>query len=176
MRAPRCLGIRMMGGDRCGVWLEDVQGIPATRWECRRLIDAARHLGVFQGTFVAVHRVLPCHAWFCRPFIESNGPACRAEFLSRLDDDQLWADPLIRATHDRSVLSLAKRVWKHHATLVQAVRRLPKTLCHWDFAPQNLLADDRAKPTTVVLDWGALASDPPVRISASWSARAPATR
>jgi hypothetical protein len=130
LRAPRCAWIDDRG-DEVELWLEDVDGDPATSWPLERYGPAARALGRWQGEYLA-GRPLPDDRWLSRGWLRA--------YVERRAGDFAAGDAPPRA----------QRVWDERAAFLDAVDRAPRTLCHLDFWPRNLFADGGR---TVAIDW-----------------------
>ncbi len=138
LRAPRCFAREVDDGGAT-LWLEDVQGLPASQWPVRRFALAMRHLGRFQARFVA-GEPLPAYSWLSKGFL-------RAWIPEPKDSDDVRYGRLVQRRDD----------------IVAVVENAPRTICHCDLRTANLFAA-AADDATVVLDWssvgfGALGED-----------------
>jgi thiamine kinase-like enzyme len=68
-----------------------------------------------------------------------------------LDDDDAWAQPLVRQTFPSALREGVQFVHEHRERLYQISESLPRTLCHLDFWPKNLFR--RPGGEIVVIDW-----------------------
>lgn len=145
LSAPRCFGVVGRLDEVYWIWLEDV-GDGSKEWSISDYGRAARHLGQFNGAYLA-GRPVPEYAWLTRGRVKS------------------WlidAQPIIENLHQ--FLHEAKRphwltepqikrllaIWARREPLLQALDRLPRTLCHHDAFRRNLFA---LQERTVAVDW-----------------------
>jgi thiamine kinase-like enzyme len=151
--APRCLGITRLDGDEPWMWLEDVAGLPSLRWPVERFDLTARQFGAMQGAFLA-GRPIPDHPW-----LDTSGWLRRG--LARTEQripailERFGAHPL---TQRLAAGDLGRRVrdnWARRGPVLDALERLPRSLCHGDFSYTNLFARTGADGVdrTVVVDW-----------------------
>jgi thiamine kinase-like enzyme len=80
-----------------------------------------------------------------------------------LDDDETWAHPVVRENFPPGLREAVQLVHASRERLYQISESLPRTLCHLDFWPKNLLR--RADGQIVLLDRafagvGAIGEDP----------------
>jgi hypothetical protein len=149
LSAPRCFAVSEPAPDSCWLWMEDIDGAPATGWPLERLGLAARHLGRMQGQFLA-GRALPNAPWFSQRWIRWWVPDRQGARLELVGDAEVWRHPSIARIFPRSLADQALRLWQDHETLLAALEQAPQTLCHFDFWPRNLF--DR-QGETVLIDW-----------------------
>lgn len=149
--APRCYAVQEQPNGEFWLWLEEIQSPPSV-WAMARHELAARHLGQFNGAYLAGHPLPPAQPWMTwgrtrqwtdevRPFAERS---------------QQWADtPLARRWFGRDGLDRTLKLWSQVEPLLQAFERLPVCYCHHDAFRRNLL--DRTLPDgsseTVAIDW-----------------------
>jgi hypothetical protein len=127
------------------LWLADAQGIPGMSWSVPRLAHFARQLGVAQARWVDRVPDLP---WLSRRWLAqylANGPS-RGVSIS---DDEHWNHP-VAATWPTSVRHQLRRLWAQRHAVLAVAEATPRTVCHLDVWPNNLIEDDA---TTVLLDW-----------------------
>lgn len=149
--AAQCFAVVEPSAEEAWLWLEDVQETSA-QWTLDRYGTAARHLGQFNGAYLAGHPLPESLPWFANgrvrrvlehPERPLHPPAefARTPLGSRL----------IRAGQLERLEQLLKR---RHA-LLQAFLRLPVCFCHHDAFRRNLLARDEsaAAAQTVAIDW-----------------------
>jgi Phosphotransferase enzyme family len=152
--APRWHGVEHCADGSLVLWLEDVGPAYPAGWTVPRLAGVARRLGTAQAALARQSR--PDHAWLNRSAL--------AEFVgAREDEDALLAPSRPFRPLPWPELAAATRVlWREAPGLVAAVERLPRTLCHFDLHPGNVLASGSG---AVLVDWacvgiGPLGEDP----------------
>ena len=145
------------------LWLEDVVGRPGPTWSIADHTRCFRRLGAAQGR---LHDdAVPTDDWLSRRWL-------RAYSLSRppgrtiLDDTAAWDHPVVVDGFGdllQPIRSGFSRLWDEHERWFDLIDRLPRTLCHLDCWPNNLVAADDG--SDVLLDWsfvgvGAVGEDP----------------
>jgi Phosphotransferase enzyme family len=121
LKAARCEAVVERDDGSVALVLEDLRGLPATEWPLERYGPAARELGRWQGSF----RTVPREPWLSRDWLRA--------YLGR-----------------RAEESAGEPLWADRELLLDALDRVPRTLCHLDLWPRNLFDDDGA---TVAIDW-----------------------
>jgi hypothetical protein len=141
------------------LWLEDVAGKLGPRWEPADHATFARALGRAQAR-AAGGGPWQGWDWLSRGFLPDY-PESQPVDEAVWTDDEAWAHELV-APHLGSLREELHRlhVERHH--WYGLLGRLPRTLCHLDVWPANLIA--RPDGRTVLLDWsfvgdGALGED-----------------
>jgi Phosphotransferase enzyme family len=149
LRAPTCLLVAPRTDGSVALWLEDLRGIPATDWQLERYEMAARHLGQTQGAYVT-RRDVPVDEWLSRNWLR--------EYLSQRDGDlhlvgeaDAWDHPLVSSWFPDPPVDRLQEMRRGQAQFLDALDRLPRTLCHLDLHPRNLFADGEHE--TVAIDW-----------------------
>lgn len=149
--APRCYAVQEQVDGAFWLWLEEIQSQPGD-WTMARHGLAARHLGQFNGAYLAGHPLPPAQPWmlwgrtrqwveFVRPYAERS---------------QQWADtPLARRWFGRDGLDRTLMLWSQVDRLLHAFERLPVCYCHHDAFRRNLLDRQRGDGSseTVAIDW-----------------------
>jgi hypothetical protein len=158
--APRLLGRVERPNGRIALWLEDVAGTAGGTWPLERYAQAARSLGLAQGR-LASEGSIPEHPWLSRGFLRTYSGARPADWRL-LDDDDAWRQPLVRDHFPPGLREQMLRLHRDRERFLGLVESLPRTLCHLDVWPNNLIARDERE--TVLLDWsfvgdGALGED-----------------
>jgi len=149
--APRCLTVEELADGIVRLWLEDVAPANDEPWPLDRYALAARHLGQFNGAYLAEHP-LPDYPWlstkWLRGWVSANEAAIA--HLKRVLDH-----PLVRRVYPEGVATSFLRLWTERELFFDHLDRLPHTLCHLDAFRRNLL-DRRLSDgshQTLVLDW-----------------------
>jgi hypothetical protein len=169
--APRCYGVEERPGSYW-VWLEDVREAGPARWPLERYATAARHLGAFNGAFAA-GRALPAHPWLGSgyvPYLAGYTPPRPDDLL----DPATWEHPALRRLFPVPPIGRVGAALGLRPRLVDALARLPETLCHNDPFRRNLVGtgDGDGRERTVALDWeyvgvGPVGADPAILTTAT---------
>lgn len=146
---PELLEVQELPDGSVALWLADAAGSPGTAWSVARLGSFARQLGRAQSRWV--ERV-PQHPWLSRDWLGG--------YLADrpVPDDVPWDHPVTRFWPDR-LRAVLPRVWRDRDRLLTIARSAPRTLCHLDVWPMNLIdagagaPADPAARTSVLLDW-----------------------
>ncbi len=133
------------------LWLAEATGTPGIAWSPGRLGDFAYQLGLGQARHAAMTNP---ERWLSKNWL--------AQYLADrpIPEPVPWDHPAARDWSDRVRKSI-RPLWEHRFALVAAAEQAPRTLCHLDVWPMNLIAmGDR----NVLLDWaftgeGALGED-----------------
>jgi hypothetical protein len=138
------------------LWLADVPGVPGMSWPVPRLAVFAHQLGAAQARWAGRVPDLP---WLSRRWLAQylrNGPS-RVVWI---EGDEHWNHPLA-AVWPADVRQRLRQLWQRRDRALAAAEAVPRTLCHLDVWPTNLIDDGG---TSVLLDWsftgeGALGED-----------------
>jgi hypothetical protein len=150
LAAPGCYGVVEHPDGGIWVWLEEVTGDAGSRWPLERYALAARHLGQFNGAYLAGHP-LPDWPWLSARWLR-RVVAKAAPSIAQLPD--VLAHPLGRRYFPGDTSARFSRLWAERERLLDALERLPRTICHLDAFSRNLFsrqADHGGQ--TVVIDW-----------------------
>lgn len=156
LEAPRLLGLNETPEGDLELELEHVTGRHGEALTVADLEAVARALGRSQG-----RADLPDEGWLSRGFLRDyNGS--RAVRWSILRDDDAWAQPVVRRHFDASLRASLVQLHEDREGLLAIMDRLPRTVCHLDVWPNNLIRRDSGE--VVFLDWaftgdGALGED-----------------
>lgn len=147
-RAPRCLAVLPRADGTTALWLEGVRGPTASHWPFSWYRTAAAGLGRLQGAFAA-GLPLPQQEWLNQGSL--------AQYVADHPCEQVEGELAGRLRCDDDV--------------VAALERLPRTLCHFDLHPRNLIVGD-GDGEIVVLDWssvgvGTVGEDPSTLVAAA---------
>jgi hypothetical protein len=157
LQAPRSLGVTEYPEDICWLWLEDIQDSASPAWSLAEYGVAARHLGRFNGAYVAGYP-LPALPWlsqnWLRGWLNYYEADCR-DTLELICDKSFWEHPLLRAAFPRPVTDDVRQLWDSHERLLSALDHLPQTFCHMDAYRPNLFIrrDTQGIDHTVAIDW-----------------------
>jgi hypothetical protein len=143
--APVVRALRERSDGSYELWLGDEAGAPGFTWPVARIGAFAYHLGLAQAGWAGRVPDLP---WLSRGWLRqylANGPS-RSAVES---DDAAWSSPLLEEWPAQTRAQL-RRLWDQREVLVTRAEELPRTLCHLDVWPNNLVA---AGDRSVLLDW-----------------------
>ncbi|HEY1011707.1 MAG TPA: hypothetical protein VGE07_03320, partial [Herpetosiphonaceae bacterium] len=154
LAAPRCFRIMSPNQQSRWLWLEDIGGTPAPAWPLERYGLAARHFGRWQGSYLA-GRTLPELPWLSKGWQRARLGLETPDFAALRG---AWKHPLVKRWFPRALAKALPRIWAGRGALLDALDRLPRTLCHFDVWPPNLIARRTARggDETVALDWSYL--------------------
>jgi len=147
--------------DELWIWLEEVRGQPGTQWSRERTVLGARHLGQFNGTYLAGGR-LPSAPWLMRDMLR-RWMADLAPSVEQLLDGLSREHPLLQRGWPVNVGDALSRLWSEREIFAEALDRLPQTFCHHDANGRNLIARRGAAgdEQTVGIDWHFVGIGPP---------------
>jgi hypothetical protein len=157
LAAPRCHAVTD-DPEAIHLWLEDITEAYPAGWPLARYALAARHLGRMGGTYLA--RPLPPWTWLSRNWLR-DWSVRWATVAERVTQPELWHHPLLRDVYTADDPARLARLWSFRPALLDALERLPRTLCHRDASRANLIARRTdGVEETVALDWGFAGSGP----------------
>ncbi len=149
--APTCFAVRVVDDRHIELWLEDVHEASADPWPLARYGLAARHLGRFNGSYLA-GRPLPTYPWLSvgriRSWLALGGSAIS-------DLARLAATPTGSAWMSVDDVAGIQRQWRDRDRLLVGLDRLPRCLCHHDAFRRNLIGvrTPEGQDRTVAIDW-----------------------
>jgi len=161
LAAPRCFGVVERSGDELWIWMEEIRGQLGTEWPPERIVLGARHLGQFNGAYLAGARV-PSAPWLMRGIVR-RWTACLAPSVERLRQALAHKHPLLRRGWPADVADALFRLWAEREAFSEALDRLPQTFCHHDANARNLISrrDSDGGEQTVAIDWAFAGIGPP---------------
>jgi len=151
--APRLLGVTEHPGDEPWTWFEDVAAEDSIGWPLERFALAARHFGRLNGVFLGSATLAACpqldrSEWFGKGVRRTFGQVSTVfeAFRTHPLTSRLWDADLGRQVRD---------LWGSREIFVQALDRMPRTLCHGDLCMPNLMSRrlDDGTDETVLIDW-----------------------
>jgi PAS domain-containing protein len=164
LRTPGVLACVDRDDGSTATWLEDVRGLPGGEWPFIGHPAASRALGRLQGALV-VEDALPTEPWLSRGWLRSY-VARAAPVTDQLLDDDLWRDVPAQVRDIAALRDAFLRLRELQPRLLDALDALPRTLCHLDFYPDNMIGVTTrdGESRVVLIDWaycgiGALGED-----------------
>jgi hypothetical protein len=158
LAAPRCYGTIEQPDGSVWLWLEEIVDRYGGRWPLARYGLAARHLGRFNGAYLA-GRPLPSYPWLTRGTASLRAwvtwVAELTQALPLLQRSDTWEHPLVRRAFPVSIADRLRRLLEERERFLDVLERLPPTLCHRDADCANLLTRrrDGQEEETVAIDW-----------------------
>jgi hypothetical protein len=139
--APALLSVDERADGSIGLWLQDVQGTAGTACRSAELGDVAYRIGVGHARWLERP---PTDAWLARDFLRDYTTA------SAVAGEPDWEHPVAVAAWSPKLRADLRLMWDCRDDLLAAVDTLPRTLCHHDVWPMNLII---AAGGPVLLDW-----------------------
>jgi hypothetical protein len=159
--APQLLQIEEKGPEEIWLWLEDVVDVLGGAWPRERYVQAARHLGAFNGAYLAgtAGRPLPREPWLGRAYFRQRfAQAERTGGWPLFHDPDTWPEPLVAEHFPAGADGVVRRIWEKRWTLLDELDGLPQTLRHGDAHQHNFIASRSATghDVTVAVDWATM--------------------
>ncbi|WP_155375096.1 aminoglycoside phosphotransferase [Catellatospora vulcania] len=148
LRVPVLYRITELDTERLLLWMEDVDAIADRDWT----LDHYRRAAVALGGLAARRSTPDILAaagepgWALRLLVGSRVMRGAAPAL---EDDRLWAHPLVVSAVDAELRDDLRRIAEAVPAILDRLDTLPQTLAHGDASPQNLLVP-RGEPDTFV--------------------------
>jgi Phosphotransferase enzyme family len=152
LTAPRCLAVTRRADNALWLWLDEAREHHGSRWPLNQYARAARCLGRFNGAYLA-GRPMPAYSWLCGPASLRGMLDHFAGFEDVIRDPQAWQQPLVQRAIPASAAPRLLRLWAERAPLIDALERVPQTLCHKDAWRRNMFANMSDSDALVMIDW-----------------------
>ena len=141
LSAPALLDTEERADGSVALWLEHVDGTPGTGCGSAELGDVAYRIGRGQARWLGRP---PTESWLARDFLRDY---TRAQSPPAEPD---WAHPAAVAGWSPRLRADLRTLWQRRTELLTAADALPRTLCHHDLWPMNLVLGATGP---VLLDW-----------------------
>ncbi|TKK88135.1 aminoglycoside phosphotransferase [Herbidospora galbida] len=150
LRVPHLYRLAELGDDRVAVWMEDVQQSTDV-WEVPRFARAARLLGGFAAGRSNPDLIAGAD-WPPGFGLRMYRHARLMGALPQLEDDALWAHPVVTASVDEHLRTDLRTLAGRIDQILDRLDQLPQALPHGDASPQNLLVPSDEPETFVAID------------------------
>ncbi len=149
--APHCYGVEEQPDGSYWLWLEEVEDDIGRKWPLEHYGVVARHLGQFNGAYLTGES-MPTYPWLSRDGIRKHveSSAWAIKQLQAVQDN-----PLVQRWLPGDDAQQLLHLWEERDFFLNALDRLPQTICQFDAFRRNLFA--RHTPDggseTVIIDW-----------------------
>jgi hypothetical protein len=150
--APQCYGsgeLEVVGEGELVAWIamEELE-MPHVHWAEQHFTEAARHLGMFNGRYLA--EPAPEESWLSRDWLRGWTEQA-AEFIPVLP--AAVDHPVAGRIFTADVVDDLVQMWEERDKFYAVLQELPRTLSHNDAYPRNLCLRERDEPESVAIDW-----------------------
>jgi hypothetical protein len=133
--APRCFDVMEYPGEACWLWLEELRDEVGAAWPLEHHGVAARHLGQFNGAYVA-GRSLPSESWLSSGWFRKMA----AQVAPNVPQVQsALAHPLLKEVLPSDAGDQYARLLSERDRFMDILDSLPQTFCHLDAFRRNLI-------------------------------------
>lgn len=143
--APELADARTLPDGDIELVLSDVAGTHGGDMSVEDIAAVAFALGAGQGADRQ-----PSEPWLSRGFLRDYSTSRPADFTV-LEDESAWSIPLIAKYYPPEVRAALIRMHRNRERLLDLMLRLPRTVCHLDVWPNNVIR--RPTGEVVFLDW-----------------------
>lgn len=164
LRAPDCYGVDRPTTKSALVWLEELADESADAWSIERYGTAARHLGAFNGAYLA-GAPLPDQPWLASAHSVNEYWTVHPDTSPRLDvlrDPDRWATIGTERLGADAEIGNLRAFLDQRSAMHEAIDRLPQVVCHNDAMRSNLFAARAPDGTdrTAAIDWALMGIGP----------------
>jgi hypothetical protein len=147
LAAPACYSTVQPSDDVFWIWLEDIREVGDICWPLDAYGCTARHLGQFNGAYLA-GTPLPAYRWLSRNWLRM----WLNFWMSPTQQIPIFSDlPVHRRLTPPDIADGITHFMDEIPVLLDALDRLPQTLCHQDAYHRNLFHQSSGR--TVAIDW-----------------------
>jgi hypothetical protein len=158
LSAPRLFGVTESADGMGCIWLEDVTNDIVDPWPLTHYRIVARHLGQLNGTFLSKEPLLE-YSWLSRDwlrhYVDQSAPCI--DLLHQSQDH-----PLVKRWLPDELMERVFHLWDDRDLFLDALDRLPQTICHFDAHRRNLFARriTGQQFETLLIDWAFVGQGP----------------
>ncbi|MGH4121393.1 MAG: phosphotransferase [Clostridium sp.] len=152
IRVPKCLSISKNENNEIWLWMEHVNGKTGNELSLEDYGLVSRHLGELQGRYMQGDK-LPKQSWLSTEFLATSQVV-------------MWGTPAIswllsnefnpeECGLNSEILQKVIKLWSERDIFINVLNKLPKTLCHRDFNPGNIVVEKGINDIekVVLFDW-----------------------
>lgn len=150
---PHCYRIDQFEDEVCWIWLQFVEEIGEERWSDEQFIESAKHLGQFNGYYLAQDK-LPSYDWMSINWHGKNLDQIIPLFETF---KTAMSNRLYQLGYPDDSHAVLLKLWEKRDSYLKMLEPLPETICHYDAFRRNLLA---RPDETVAIDWTFVGAGP----------------